>query len=166
MMAILENAVAYPEDCPFLTLQQGENRYVHFPVYRALHSAPSHAEGKVSMCSIFAPEVLLSALEACGVDNARIEIEGNGEVPLYDGSATGFVYLIKEAGLRIAPELDGSESMPKNQLAPHKVHNSRSRFCSKKMPALHLQSRGSRLRVAALDPQCRFWYRCESLSLI
>ena len=32
-------------------------------------------------------EHLLSALEACGVDNARIEIEGGPEVPIVDGSA-------------------------------------------------------------------------------
>lgn len=32
-------------------------------------------------------EHLLSALEACGVDNARIEIEGGPEVPIIDGSA-------------------------------------------------------------------------------
>ena len=32
-------------------------------------------------------EALLSALECCGVDNARIEIEGGGEVPTLDGSA-------------------------------------------------------------------------------
>ena len=32
-------------------------------------------------------EHLLSALEACGVDNARIESEGGPEVPIIDGSA-------------------------------------------------------------------------------
>ena len=32
-------------------------------------------------------EHLLSALEAFGVDNARIEIEGGSEVPIIDGSA-------------------------------------------------------------------------------
>lgn len=47
--------------------------------------------GRVSdesgMCSIHSVEALLSALECCGVNNARIEIEGGGEVPTLDGSA-------------------------------------------------------------------------------
>ena len=33
------------------------------------------------------PEHLLSALEALGVDNCRIEIGGTGEVPILDGGA-------------------------------------------------------------------------------
>ena len=32
-------------------------------------------------------EAVLSALECCGVDNARIEMEGGGELPTLDGSA-------------------------------------------------------------------------------
>lgn len=32
-------------------------------------------------------EFLLSALEACGVDNARIEYESGTEVPVLDGSS-------------------------------------------------------------------------------
>lgn len=35
-------------------------------------------------------ELLLSALEACGVDNARIEIEGGHEIPVLDNSALGW----------------------------------------------------------------------------
>eukprot|EP00195_Chlamydomonas_chlamydogama_P005783 CAMPEP_0202901626 /NCGR_PEP_ID=MMETSP1392-20130828/14362_1 /ASSEMBLY_ACC=CAM_ASM_000868 /TAXON_ID=225041 /ORGANISM="Chlamydomonas chlamydogama, Strain SAG 11-48b" /LENGTH=544 /DNA_ID=CAMNT_0049588215 /DNA_START=73 /DNA_END=1704 /DNA_ORIENTATION=+ len=52
-------------------------------------------------------ELLLSALEACGVDNARIEIEGGAEIPIIDGSALGWVMEIQYAGLRPAP-LPGS----------------------------------------------------------
>ena len=40
-------------------------------------------------------EHLLSALEQCGVDNARIEIEGGDEVPIIDGSALGWVINIQ-----------------------------------------------------------------------
>ncbi|MDD3029729.1 MAG: UDP-3-O-acyl-N-acetylglucosamine deacetylase [Alphaproteobacteria bacterium] len=43
-------------------------------------------------------EHLMAALFACGVDNARIEIDG-GEVPVMDGSADVFVGLLDEAGL-------------------------------------------------------------------
>ena len=37
--------------------------------------------------SVHSVEALLSALECCGVNNARIEIEGGGELPTLDGSA-------------------------------------------------------------------------------
>lgn len=66
---------------------------------------------------VLSPEALLSALEACGVDNARIEIEGGGddvstlddrgsvmpptlEVPVVDGSALGWVLEIQKAGVK------------------------------------------------------------------
>lgn len=62
--------------------------------------------------AVLSPEALLSALEACGVDNARIEIEGgadeNGvedigvilEVPVVDGSALGWVLEVQKAGVK------------------------------------------------------------------
>ncbi|XP_042383959.1 probable UDP-3-O-acyl-N-acetylglucosamine deacetylase 1, mitochondrial isoform X2 [Zingiber officinale] len=52
-------------------------------------------------------EHLLSALEACGVDNCRIEIDGGEEVPLLDGSAKQWVEAIKEAGLYVANDHNG-----------------------------------------------------------
>lgn len=40
---------------------------------------------------IASPLSLLAALEQCGIDNARIEIEGDGdEIPIVDGSAMGW----------------------------------------------------------------------------
>ena len=42
-------------------------------------------------------EHLMSALLGCGIDNARIEIDGP-EVPVMDGSAAPFVFLIGCAG--------------------------------------------------------------------
>merc|ERR1711959_470620 len=44
-------------------------------------------------------EHLLAALEACGVDNCRIELEGGREVPVIDGSAHGWTTLIIRAGV-------------------------------------------------------------------
>jgi UDP-3-O-acyl N-acetylglycosamine deacetylase len=41
-------------------------------------------------------EHLLSALEACGIDNARIEIEGGQEIPVLDGSSMGWAVEIAE----------------------------------------------------------------------
>ena len=46
-------------------------------------------------------EHLLAALEACGVDNARIEIEGP-EVPIVDGSSLGWTIEIERAGVTVA----------------------------------------------------------------
>ena len=65
--------------------------------------------------------MLLSALEACGVDNARIEVEGGGELPLWDGNAVGWAEEIQLAGLQLAPTLDGTMAGPREPLAPHKV---------------------------------------------
>ena len=42
-------------------------------------------------------EHLMAALTACGIDNALIEIDG-GEVPVMDGSAASFVFLLEVAG--------------------------------------------------------------------
>ncbi|GAX81596.1 hypothetical protein CEUSTIGMA_g9024.t1 [Chlamydomonas eustigma] len=58
-----------------------------------------NSEGEILM----GVELLLSALELCGVENARIEIEGGLEVPVLDGSALGWVLHIQFAGLRNAP---------------------------------------------------------------
>ena len=44
-------------------------------------------------------EHLLAALYATGVDNVRIEIDGD-EVPVFDGSSRMFLHLIDEAGLK------------------------------------------------------------------
>lgn len=43
-------------------------------------------------------EHVLAALAGCGIDNARIEVEGP-EVPIMDGSAEPFVQLVREAGI-------------------------------------------------------------------
>ncbi|KAL6770902.1 hypothetical protein ACKKBF_B33170 [Auxenochlorella protothecoides x Auxenochlorella symbiontica] len=50
--------------------------------------------------SILSPEALLSTLEACGIDNARIEIEGGSEVPVIDGSAMGWAVELRSVGVR------------------------------------------------------------------
>src|SRR4051812_8188170 len=43
-------------------------------------------------------EHLLAALAGCGIDNARIEVEGP-EIPIMDGSAEPFVALVKQAAI-------------------------------------------------------------------
>jgi UDP-3-O-[3-hydroxymyristoyl] N-acetylglucosamine deacetylase/ATP-dependent RNA helicase DDX20 len=49
--------------------------------------------------SVGTVEHLLAALEALGVDNARIEVEGTGELPILDGSAYPFCYHAARVGL-------------------------------------------------------------------
>jgi UDP-3-O-[3-hydroxymyristoyl] N-acetylglucosamine deacetylase len=44
-------------------------------------------------------EHLMAALVGCGIDNARIEVEGP-EVPILDGSSAPFVQLVREAGIK------------------------------------------------------------------
>jgi UDP-3-O-[3-hydroxymyristoyl] N-acetylglucosamine deacetylase len=48
--------------------------------------------------SVTTVEHLLAAFYALGVDNARVELDGP-EVPVMDGSAASFVYLLRSAGL-------------------------------------------------------------------
>ncbi|KAL2233271.1 UNVERIFIED_CONTAM: putative UDP-3-O-acyl-N-acetylglucosamine deacetylase 1, mitochondrial [Sesamum indicum] len=72
--------------------------------------------------SVRTVEHLLSALEASGVDNCRIEIEGSGEcdrsveVPIFDGSAREWVEAIEQAGLKVAVDRDGNSC---EKLAPY-----------------------------------------------
>ncbi|XP_019171251.1 PREDICTED: probable UDP-3-O-acyl-N-acetylglucosamine deacetylase 2 [Ipomoea nil] len=67
-------------------------------------------------------EHLLSALEASGVDNCRIEIENSVdddqsvEVPIFDGSAREWVNAIEEVGLKVAADSGGKSC---DKLAPY-----------------------------------------------
>ncbi|KAK2453491.1 UDP-3-O-acyl N-acetylglycosamine deacetylase family protein [Trifolium repens] len=67
-------------------------------------------------------EHLLSALEAVGVDNCRIEIENlddqcdDLEIPILDGSAREWVAALEEVGLEIATDVDGKSY---EKIAPH-----------------------------------------------
>lgn len=55
---------------------------------------------------VLSPEPLLAALDACGVDNARIEIEGGEEIPIVDGSALGWAVDVRAAGVKPAEGAD------------------------------------------------------------
>jgi len=56
-------------------------------------SAPGHPEATVGTI-----EHVMAALAACGIDNAIIEVDGP-EVPILDGSAAPFLFLIDCAGI-------------------------------------------------------------------
>jgi len=49
--------------------------------------------------SVATVEHLLAAVRGMGIDNIQVELEGR-EVPIMDGSAAPFVYLLKQAGVR------------------------------------------------------------------
>ena len=67
------------------------------PLRTVLVSPDGAHASRVSTC-----EHLLAALEACGVDNARCELRGTGEVPVLDGSARPFAAAVAQAGLATA----------------------------------------------------------------
>lgn len=54
---------------------------------------------KNRVATVQTTEHLMAAMYAKGVDNAVVEISGS-EVPIMDGSAAPFLYLIEEAGIR------------------------------------------------------------------
>ncbi|WP_319472142.1 UDP-3-O-acyl-N-acetylglucosamine deacetylase [uncultured Pseudodesulfovibrio sp.] len=53
-------------------------------------------DGRESVATV---EHLLSAVSGMGIDNIHIEVTGK-ELPIMDGSAASFVYLLKQAGVR------------------------------------------------------------------
>ncbi len=60
----------------------------------------------VNGCRVCTVEHVLAALFGLGIDNAVIELDG-AEVPIMDGSAAPFVFLLKSAGIQ-------QQSAPKN----------------------------------------------------
>lgn len=61
--------------------------------------ATALAEGGSSVETV---EHLLAALAGLGIDNALVDLD-RAEVPIMDGSAAPFVYLVQEAGIRPLP---------------------------------------------------------------
>ena len=69
--------------------------------------ARAHLVGETRLCSclvsgearVYTVEHLMSALSGLGIDNMYVDIDGP-EVPIMDGSAAPFVYLIQEAGAK------------------------------------------------------------------
>jgi UDP-3-O-[3-hydroxymyristoyl] N-acetylglucosamine deacetylase len=71
---------------------------VHSTLHATTLASPRDASVRVTTV-----EHVLSALYAMGIDNARIELDGP-EVPALDGSAAGFVDLVRSAGVYIQKE--------------------------------------------------------------
>ena len=70
--------------------------------------AESVGETRLSSClvrvsaKVFTVEHLMSALSGLGVDNAYVDLDGP-EVPVMDGSAAPFVFLIQAVGIEVQP---------------------------------------------------------------
>ena len=62
--------------------------------------ATTIGKGNVKVATI---EHLMAALAGMGIDNCRVEVDGP-EVPIMDGSAAPFVYLIQSAGIEVQRE--------------------------------------------------------------
>jgi len=62
----------------------------------AIQLATGLSRNEVSVETV---EHLLAALTSCGVDNVLVELN-SPEVPIMDGSAAPFIYLIQEAGIK------------------------------------------------------------------
>mmetsp|Transcript_28654 Transcript_28654/g.39574 ORF Transcript_28654/g.39574 Transcript_28654/m.39574 type:complete len:491 (+) Transcript_28654:92-1564(+) len=72
------------------------------------------SDGTVEISTV---EHLLSALEALGVDNARIEVEEGSELPILDGSPEGWSVGVCQAG--VVPALtEGGEQKPRLAFKP------------------------------------------------
>lgn len=62
-------------------------------------STLSARDGEGRTVRIATVEHLMSALSGLGIDNLHVEVDA-GEIPILDGSAASFVYLLQSAGLR------------------------------------------------------------------
>ncbi|KAI8475980.1 MAG: hypothetical protein J3K34DRAFT_464345 [Monoraphidium minutum] len=89
------------EDIPFITLLPLD----------AIAGEGEDAAAAGAAHAVINPTLLLAALECCGIDNARIEIEGGQEVPVLDNSSLGWALNIQQAGVREAPIL-GAPPLP------------------------------------------------------
>uniref|UniRef100_A0ACD5TVE9 Uncharacterized protein n=1 Tax=Avena sativa TaxID=4498 RepID=A0ACD5TVE9_AVESA len=64
---------------------------------------------KCGVARVRTVEHLLSAMEALGVDNCRVEVSSGDEIPLLDGSAQEWVEAIRGAGLCAAEDVSGQK---------------------------------------------------------
>ena len=68
-------------------------------IWRASSWRPGLSRNEVSVETV---EHLLAALTSVGIDNVLVELN-SPEVPIMDGSAAPFIYLIHEAGVKRLP---------------------------------------------------------------
>ena len=108
--------------------------------------------------SIGTVEHLLAALYGLGVDNVRVTVDGP-ELPVMDGSAASFVYLIRSAGLcvqheprpvlRVLEPIEVDEGGRRIRIEP-----ARGLRISYAVDFAHPAIKRQELRLAALDPKC------------
>lgn len=96
---------------------------VHSTALATTLSCPGEPETSVATV-----EHLMAAFAGMGIDNVRVEVDA-GEVPIMDGSASDFVFLIEAAGiceqsapkrfLRVLREVSWSHGDARATLSPH-----------------------------------------------
>uniref|UniRef100_A0A0E0KAQ9 UDP-3-O-acyl-N-acetylglucosamine deacetylase n=1 Tax=Oryza punctata TaxID=4537 RepID=A0A0E0KAQ9_ORYPU len=101
-----------------LPARAGEGRYFVVEGEETRVAAEvANAESRSPLCTtlrrggarVRTVEHLLSAMEALGVDNCRVEVSGGDEIPLLDGSAQEWVTAIRGAGLCAAKDSGGQK---------------------------------------------------------
>lgn len=117
------------------------------------------------MSRVHSVEALLSALECCGVDNARIEIEGGDELPVCDGSAAVWAMNVIIAGLQPALPAKGGQRprpVPRQALKPSQVGAITFALTSDSLhnPCALVSNFGISHPVSSSHPQCIHRIRC------
>lgn len=77
------------------------------PIFPSTEELFLRTELKAGGASVRTVEHLLAALEALGVDNARVEVQGSGELPILDGSAAAWAEQVMLAGVGSAATAQG-----------------------------------------------------------
>lgn len=149
----------------------GEGRYfvrldlVGAPVIPAAVDTVSETTLSTELCSstqlpkvrVRTVEHLLAALACCGVDHARIEVDGS-EIPLLDGSAKPWVEAINEVGVVVVePESVGKLENTQQELAEN---GSLSCSCFV-LPEAVWVYKGDSFVAALPAPRIRFTYGIE-----
>ncbi len=106
--------------------------------------------------SVGTVEHLLAALHGLGVDNVRVSVDGP-ELPVMDGSAAAFVYLIRSAGLRVQhaprPVLRVLEPIEVDEGGRRiRIEPARGLQISYAVDFAHPAIRRQELRLGVLDP--------------
>lgn len=112
--------------------------------------------------SVGTVEHLLSALEACGVDNCQVVTDGSVEVPILDGSAKEWVEAIEEAGLEDAVDQFGNkhEKMAPFVNEPLYIQNNDSFLAALPCPSIHISYGINFEQVPAIGCQ---WFVSSSM---
>ena len=89
-----------PDEEEFEGYEEEERIYAHvnYVVHTSAGGIELGTDEVGSERNVRSVERLLAALEACGIDAVRIEVEGSGEVPFVDGACEHFIASLSQVG--------------------------------------------------------------------